>query len=194
MQTATIVYYSDGYCNQWILRTALSELSAASNKLNFEMVVISVKQSERSHRLMYQNILSGIDQAHSDLIYLAEHDVLYTHSHFNDRPDGPELYYNTNLLTAIPAGFFNAGLNGYPSLHLSQLSGHKELLRAAISMKIAETNTVIAEPAGKTYNSQIPNIDIRHSKAFTGSRESINTFVNDRFWGPIESFRQRFKL
>lgn len=137
----------------------------------------------RGHENIYRQILSGIEVAQGDKIFLAEHDVLYSVSHFDN--DSTSLVFNKNIYHLSEHGYFR------PSGHnfLSTLSGSKELVDKGIRSKLREihrTGKVIwAEPIEEcsTYESMDPVIDIRHGDNFTGNREAEEYIEVLPYWG-----------
>lgn len=181
----SVIYYSDNHCSPTILKTCLINLQNALSEFNAELIIqIQNTPNERSHHLMYKNILDGLEKANHDIVFLAEHDVMYTRWHFFNRPDDATTLYNINTLNLTRQGYIID--NNYK---LSQLSGRKPVIKRAIEFKLTQKAITVAEPLEppmifSTYISEASNIDIRHKHAFTGDRESEVIRINDRYWGP----------
>jgi hypothetical protein len=58
---------------------------------------ICICQVGRSMLNMYSQILEGLKYTDADVIYLSEHDVLYTREHFEYTPEKDTFFYNSNL-------------------------------------------------------------------------------------------------
>lgn len=191
----SVIYYSDNHCSPVILKTCLTNLQNTLSEFDAELIIqIQNTPNERSHHLMYQNILSGLEKASHRTIFLAEHDVLYTRWHFFNRPDDATLLYNINTLNLTRQGYIID--NNYK---LSQLSGRKLVIQKAIELKLAQKEIIVAEPIEppmifSTYISGASNVDIRHKHAFTGDRESEIIRINDRYWGPATSLIRSLEL
>jgi len=101
--TKGIVYYTDNRCEERISRVCRQNLK----NIGLSMVVVSqfpvdfenniVMPIERSIYSQARQILAGCEALDTDIVFLAEHDVLYHPSHFDFIP-AKELtfYYNQN--------------------------------------------------------------------------------------------------
>lgn len=191
----SVIYYSDKHCSPLILKACLANLRTVVSDLHAELIVqIQDTPNVRSHQLMYQNILDGIAKANHSIVFLAEHDVMYSKWHFLERPNDNTTLFNISSIDLTSKGYI---INN--SLKLSQMSGRKLAVQKAIEFKLAQKEIVVAEPIDPPmvygiYASMIPNIDIRHQHAFTGDRASDELRINDRYWGPAESFIRSFEL
>ena len=103
-----ILYYTDNQCQERILLAVRKQLikcvgysaivSVSQYPIDFgENIVLNVKRSITS---MFQQIVAGLEALQSDIVFLAEHDVLYHPSHFDFIPPEKDVYYfNTNVWT-----------------------------------------------------------------------------------------------
>lgn len=140
-----IVYYTDNNLQYALAKKCRSVL--LENSGGIEIVAISQKpilkpenfgknivvgRIGRSMLNMYTQILTGLKATDADIVYLAEHDVLYTKEHFQFTPEPDCFYYNTNLWfldwnnKSRRKGLYFPSVNNRPAL--SQLVCHKTIL------------------------------------------------------------------
>jgi hypothetical protein len=200
----SVVYYSDGRLSPYLAHAALANLSYLCDSYDMKLVIQKGRQEPRSHITLYENLLAGLDRADDGLVFLAEHDVLYSPSHFATRADlpGPVLAYDLAVLTLCrrAGGFFDAAASGYPALLLSQLSGGKQLLQDAIARQLRDAQAgpvLVAEPTEGvlTYSGDIPSLDVRHSLAFTGYRSPRTAVtLHHPYWGSAAALFSSLKF
>lgn len=171
------------------------------SKSGYEIGCVSLKPTEfgdwymhmnleRGPLTMHKQIVAGLKEMKKDVIFLCESDVLYHPSHFKFIPEKKDVvYYNTNVWKVR-----------YPDGHavwtddLQQISGicaYRDLL-----LEFFENRIVQIEQEGfnghyepnerygiKTENwqSEFPNLDIRHNRTITKSKWSPDEFRNQKY-------------
>jgi len=130
-----------------------------------------IRDRERSNRSIYEQILAGVEAADPEsVIYLCEHDVAYTPSHFAHVPEIKErLDYNQNRYYWAPGQSEYLPARGkWP---LSQLVAYREFLIEMVNKSLAAE-----QPTSEMYHcrthrfeSERPNVDIRHGMNFSGN-------------------------
>jgi glycosyltransferase involved in cell wall biosynthesis len=198
--TGAILYYT---CNTHPLdiETACRKQLLAS-KNGHELGCVSLKPTEfgdwnitlpleRSPLSMHKQILAGLERLTADYVFLVESDVLYHPSHFRFIPPRADVfYYNTNVWKVrYPDG--HAVWTDY----LQQVSGlcaSRELLLEFYRKRVEEIErdgfNRHYEPGPKTGNyravnwqSEVPNLDIRHTATLTHAKWSPDEFRNSRY-------------
>lgn len=182
---------------------------------------------KRSHLTLFRQILAGLETSTADIIFFCEHDVLYNFSHFDFLPPKKNVYYyNTNVWKVR----LNDGLAvHYDVLQTSSLCAYRDLLIRHYKERIrkiekgknglyqdmsAYSQSVGFEPGvyrkrekidhfkAATWESEVPNVDIRHGKNVTANIESWSPdeFENKGYakgwiesdsipgWGPLHHF------
>ena len=103
--TKGIVYYTNNQCEERVLSIVRNQLEKVHNgypivsvsqyPINFgNNIVMPLKSSVLS---MFKQILRGIEESKSDILFLTEHDVIYHPSHFDFIPPKKDVfYYNLN--------------------------------------------------------------------------------------------------
>ncbi|EKD86401.1 MAG: hypothetical protein ACD_37C00308G0006, partial [uncultured bacterium] len=164
-------------------------ISVSQKPIKFgQNFVMDIKSSVLS---MFKQILKGIKECKTDIIFLVEHDVLYHPSHFDFTPEkSNHFYYNRNewrVSSESGKAVF------YQHNDVSQLSARRDLLLEHYTrvLEIAEKEGFknsygFSPPKGlpkekqtkhyATYISKVPNVDIRHPNAFTQVRMNRSEF------------------
>ena len=198
MPNASIVYYSDRHVPPEL--AALCQRQLIQSVGSREIVTVGlnaplgfgrqfVHLAERGVLTMHRQILTGLENATGDIVYLCEHDVLYSPTHFDIVPARADTWtYNVHVWHArYPDGhavFYNAqqvsGLVAYRSLLL-------DYYRARIAQIEREGPNRHYEPGLKQSvgSKQVvnawslyPNVDVRHDRNWTASKWSRADFRN----------------
>jgi len=150
---------------------------------------------------MFRQILAGIKACKADIIFLAEHDVLYHPSHWTFTPPREDTYYyNINVWRWA---FLADNLITYDSLlSVSGLCAYRDLLinhyRARVELideqgwedgRNPRWARIMGYEPGKprrrggfmdeaidTWRSEHPNIDIRHKGCMTPVKMTLDSF------------------
>jgi len=201
--TKGIVYYTDNRldpaiakaCQRQLEKSGLPIVSVSLKPIDFgENIVLDL---ERGNLTMFKQILAGLEAIDTDVVFLAEHDVLYATEHFNfDTPSNDVVYYNQNSWKV------NAE-TGHALFHYasstSGLCASRELLlehyrkRVQMVEENGFSRRMGFEPGtnkrkervddlrSEVWMSEIPNIDIRHDKNLTRSRWRKDQFRNQKY-------------
>jgi len=198
--TKGIVYYTDNQCEERIADTARKILNASVN--GHRIVSVSqypidfgdnfVMPLKRSVLTMFEQMLKGIEEIDSDVIFFAEHDVLYNKSHFSfDPPDKNVYYYNDNMWK-LDAKTGQA-LHHCEMKQVSGLVAHRELLLDHYTRRVdfvkenGFSNRLGYEPGKKKprgldnfkyeyFTSEVPIVDIKHGKNITPGRFKLDQY------------------
>jgi glycosyltransferase involved in cell wall biosynthesis len=193
-----IVYYTDNRLDQEIAAACQKQLE----KCSVPIVSVSLKplgfghniviEAERSPLTMFKQILAGLEASTADIIFFAEHDVLYSPEHFDfTPPDRTKIYYNLNawLLRSTDGHALY-----YKAKRTSQLCAYRDVLiehyrkRVAMVEEHGFSRKMGYEPASHgrservddlksdTWASSVPNIDIKHGNNLTEARWSKDKF------------------
>jgi len=179
-----IVYYTDNKCDERIAEAVRNRLI----EIGYPIVSVSHKplpdfglnillDMEPSIVVMFMQILIGLEASKSDVIFLAEHDVLYHPTHFSFvPPEKTVFYYNVNtwvINAKTGKGIFHnqpqaSGLCAYKSLLIDH---YRECVKSTgyIGFEPGITRGITNYKA-ETWMSECPNIDIRHANNLTSGR------------------------
>jgi hypothetical protein len=185
-----IIYYTDGKLEGTYLCQLVRELIL---KANLPITSVSLKPIDfgrniyfrglRSHSTLYKQILVGLKACRAKFVFLCEHDVLYHKSHFDFKPTREDIYYyNNNWLKFRTTDKKIVSYNGG---QLSQICASRKLLINHYEKRLEmigsgqkaygyEPGTgqsrKIDNPGVEYFYSEIPNVDIRHGKNWTGTK------------------------
>lgn len=199
-----MVYYTDNKCDKEILKVVQENINNIRN--GNRLVSVSLKpidfgenivlNLERSALTMFKQILAGLNEIDSDIVFFIEHDVLYHPSHFDFVPPKKDVfYYNQNTWQIRLADGFAVR---WDCKKTSQLCAYRDLLISHYEERIRRvekegfTRRMGYEPGShnrpervdnykaETWFSQYPNLDIRHDKNLTSSRWHPSEFRSQK--------------
>lgn len=209
-----ILFYTDNQLNLKIARACQKQLK----KAGLPIISVSLKpmphfgknihlKLKRGYLTMAKQILAGLEASQADIVFLAEHDVLYHPSHFDFiPPEKNTFYYNENV-------WFLRVSDGhclhYDVQQLSGLCAYRDILithfkeRVQMIEKEGFSRVMGFEPMThgrikweniykcESWKSKFPNIDIRHADNTTGQRWKKEQFRNQHYTkGWIETDKQ----
>jgi glycosyltransferase involved in cell wall biosynthesis len=207
-----IIYYTDNIldekimsaCQKQLLKSQLPIVSISLKPINFcKNVVVPL---ERGYLTMFKQILIGLEVIDADIVFFAEHDILYDPSHFDFTPANNDLYYyNENV--------YHVSIDGkcvfYYAKRLSQICAFRKTLLTHYIHRVENTEMKLNE-LGQTHEfnnfirgqgfepgthnreervddlkssewfSDIPSIDIKHGYNLTKPRWDISEFRHQR--------------
>jgi glycosyltransferase involved in cell wall biosynthesis len=204
--TKGIVYYSDCRGDETILRAAQEQLARAVNgheivavtlaPLDYGDIRVILARLERGYLTMFRQILAGLELSNADVIFFAEHDVLYHPSHFDfTPPDSSKVYYNENVWKVSAddgrALFYHtkqtSGLCAYREVLLEHYRKRVDLVeehgftrRMGFEPGTHGRSERVDDLKSEAWMSEFPNVDIRHGDNLTPSRWRQDQFRNQR--------------
>lgn len=200
-----VIYYTDNRLDSHIMSVAQSQLTRSVN--GHQLISVSLKpldfgenvtlEMERGILTMFKQILAGLEASTADIVFLAEHDVLYHPSHFDFIPPRRDVfYYNENVWKVDhqtgQALFYyckqTSGLCAYRELLLEHYRKRVERVeREGFTRRMGFEPGTHSYPRGidsyraEAFMSAYPNIDIRHRHNLTASRWSQSEFRNQKY-------------
>ena len=214
MNDKCIVYYTDGNLDPFIMSVVQKQLLRSANGCPIVSVSLQpiafgeniVLPLTRSYLTMFEEILAGLEASKSEIVFFAEHDILYTQSHFQFTPPKQDVYYyNTNVWKVRMSDGYAIH---YDVQQTSGLCAYREFLlqhyRERVRRIEAEWDRLPRHPLGRyrynmgfepgthgrperiddfkadSWQSEYPNIDIRHDKNLTVTRWSRDEFKDKR--------------
>jgi hypothetical protein len=126
--TKGIVYYTDHRYNVKAASRVQKNLASISKQTGIPIVSVSLKRmgfgNKNIHfphykvgpQYLYRQILAGLENLKSDIVYICGPNVLYNASHFSFVPPRNDNYY------------FNTNTKRVPALHFSTLVGYRDQL------------------------------------------------------------------
>lgn len=209
-----IVYYTENTLDPEILKLCQDNLNSVAG---MPIVSVSLKpidfgknivlDLERGYLTMFKQILAGLENSNTDIIYFCEHDVLYHKSHFDFTPEDPtKIYYNTNVWKlryedGHALHYDVQQTSGLCAFRQTLITHYRERVRKT-EEKLNELGNTRAfrnwiraqgfEPGthgreervddlkSESWQSEFPNVDIRHNGNLTPNRWSQDEFRNKR--------------
>jgi len=197
-----LVYYTDNRASEQIAQVNRMLL----NKIGYPIVSISlypidfgtniVFPKTRSRLTMFQQILIGLEALDTDIAFLVEHDMLYHPTHFDFTPPKKDVYYyNTNTWKLREK---DGQALYYYTKQTSGLCAYRELLVEHYKKRVERVGNnghdhkIGYEPGTHSFprgidkykaiswESQYPNVDIRHAYNLTANRFRQDQFKNQR--------------
>lgn len=193
-----VLYYSDNCLNMKLALLVRRHISAS----NLPITSVTLKptgfgrnihfKGERSFESMFQQILTGLEEMTEDVIYFAEHDVLYHPSHYEFTPPAEDVfYYNSNywmlrLKDGLAVHYGVSPLSGLVAYREPLLIHMRE--RGALIEKKGFSLHIGYEPMThgrinwerkykmQLFKSELPNIDIAHSNNSSWKRWDMKFF------------------
>lgn len=213
-----IVYYTDNRlergiaqaCRQQLKKAGLPIVSVSLEPLDFgQNICLPLK---RGYLTMFRQILAGLEASKAEVIFFAEHDVLYAPGFFDFVPPDPgRVYYNTNVWHVRAS---DGHALYYTAKRLSQLCAYRDVLiehyrkrverveREGFSMRMGfEPGTHnrperVDDLKSDAWAALLPNLDIKHALNLTPARWSRDQFRdqrNCRDWKEAESVAPWYK-
>ena len=200
MVTKEILYFTDNRLDrkpigkaakEWLLKGGLPILSISLKPIKFGRNIHY--EGRRSHTTMFKQILTGLAAATADVIFMGEHDVLYHPSHFDFIPERDDVYYYNNNVWKYRLS--DQKVIRYDCKWLSQLCAYRELLIEHYERRIAViesgkraygyepgtgANKRIDDFKAESWDSEYPNIDVRHGRNWTGVRRMDPSEFKDK--------------
>ena len=199
-----ILYYTDNRCNAAILKAVRSQIQNSCN--GYKLVSVSLEpisfgknivlELERGALTMFKQILAGLEELDTDVVFFAEHDVLYNKEHFMFTPPRNDIYYYNKSVWQVR---LDTELAVYwDCKRTSQLCAYRDLLIKHYKERIRRveaegfTRKMGYEPGSHNrpervddykaewWETKIPNLDIRHERNLTSARWSPAEFRSQR--------------
>lgn len=199
-----VIYYTDNRLDEPLFSLVQHQIQQSIN--GHELISVSLKpldfgrnitlDRERGYLTMFEQILAGLEASTADIIFLAEHDVIYHPSHFEFIPPDPaKIWYNTNVWHVRAS---DGHAVTYTAKRTSQLCAYREVLLEHYQQRVERvrregfTYKMGFEPGthhrkervddlkSETWRSDFPNLDIKHGKNLTPARWSPDKFRDQR--------------
>lgn len=214
--TKAVIYYTDNRLKESLFKECQEQLlKATGGKL--ELLSVSLKpikfgknitlDLEPGYLTMARQILEGLKATTAEVIYLAEHDVMYHPSHFEFNPtEKDKIYYNVNVWKIREADGHALFCNN--TRQLSALVAYRNVLITHFTERVCKLEKFLHsnpnefkryvrqmgfEPGthgrsqrvddlkSESFFSEFPNLDIRHESNLTPSRWSKEEFRNQKY-------------
>lgn len=209
--TKGILYYTDnkldekiaGLCRVTITQSGLPITSVSLSPLEFgKNITLDLKPS---HESMFTQIVAGLKSMSEDVVYFAEHDVLYHPGHWKFTPKEDKFYYNGNywvlrIKDGVAVHYNMQPLSGFVAYRESALIHFEERLekvkKEGFSYKMGFEPMTHKRIDWKNWYDferfypEYPNIDLAHGNNSTKKKWSFKDFrKKPTFWFESEDYR-----
>jgi len=192
----------DEMCREQLLKSGLPIACVTLNKwINFGDIEEKV-EGVRSPEMMHFQVLKALEMITADYIFLCESDVLYHPSHFDFTPPRDDtFYYNNNVYKQRWDDKFT-----FRTDDMKQVSGicaSRELLLDFYTKRVKQIEEqgfnrhyepglkqTVGSKKVETWDSEYPNICIRHDANITKTKYSPEEFRNAEYakgWTEIDA-------
>ena len=217
--TKEIIFYTDNQLDLKVAEPVRNVLKKISREKGIPIVCSSLKRMDfgdtnihfpsmkRGYLAMFKQILGALENSTADIIFFAEHDVLYHPSHFDfTPPDKNTYYYNQNVwFLRMPDGHALhydvnqlSGLCAYRDVLITHFRERYEMVKQEFDKGFPEADFVKFvrnigfEPMThnriqwknwfkyETWKSEYPNVDIKHGANATGQRWNKDQYRNQQ--------------
>lgn len=188
-------------------RSKLPIITCGLKQMSFGNINLK-HDGQKSYMSMFRQMLKALEASTADIVFFCEHDVLYHPSHFKFNPTKKDVwYYNTNVYKvdlethkAVRTDDCRqvSGICVYRETALKHYRKRLEILEEkATELSETQLNSYIRkmgfEPGthgrservddavSDTWESEYPNLDIRHGNNLTPTRWSKEQFVNKKY-------------
>lgn len=202
-----IVYYTDNQLNLKIAHKCKKQILS----IGLPITSVSLKPMpgmgnnihlplERGYITYFKQILTGIENSTSEIIFFTEHDCLYHPSHFDFTPpkkdvfyynwnwwrvratDGHAIHYETHTLPFICA-YRELLLKHYREINRRIEAGENStgaIMRMGFEPGTHNRKERVNDYKAESWRSEFPNVDIRHGTNLTRSKWKQSDFRNQR--------------
>jgi hypothetical protein len=198
--TKGIIYYTDNRLDEKIMAMCQEQLK----KVHLPITSVSlapidfgeniVYPGERGYLTMAKQILTGLEDMTVDVVFFAEHDVLYHPSHFDFTPLKKGVYYyNTNSwMLRIDDGhglyYFHRSLSGICAYRETLIKHYKERIKKIEALILESGNTGMVKSTENDEN-EVPLKEGIHRLGFEPGTHSRPERID---YLPAENYRSQF--
>jgi hypothetical protein len=207
--TKGVIYYTHNVGDENILNACRKQLlkgikskhiiSGSNIPIDFGKQNIVVDDyPDQPYLNMFEKILALLKDQTADVIFFAEHDVLYHPKHFDFiPPEKDKYYYNVNVWKVRAEDGFAlkvddckqlSGLVAYRDILIKHFEKRLEMFRQGVGVRAMgfEPGTHnrperVDDYKAESYSAEFPNIDIRHGTNATSNRWKKEEFRNQKF-------------
>ena len=202
--TKGLVYYTDNSASERILYVVRNRLKAMLK--DWEIISVSqypidfgtniVMPIKRGVKSLFAQVLKGLESSTADVVYLAEHDVLYHASHFEPIPNADDVFFYDRNRWCLDtdtgkAVFYESDCPSFMCARrdlllehygkaVTMMNGHKQWTSKYGYSPPRGLPKEVRVGRAKNYMAEVPSIDIRHNNSFTRKRMTKDMFRNDR--------------
>ena len=160
------------------------ELVSSTRKPMSDMGKNVVTNLPRGYECYFKQILAGLEAMTSDIVFMAEHDVLYPPEHFDFTPaEKDRAYYDINWWKVHLDDLYTVR---WDAEQVSGLCAYREMLLAYYRERVATYDAdnfdrkfePYSGHASERWQASVPHIDLRTGRNLTYDKRSLEHFRN----------------
>lgn len=190
-KTKGILYFTDNELPMkyaWPVRGRIKKIAqdkgmelVSSTRKPTNMGKNVVVKGERGYLQMFRQILAGLEAMKSDIVFMAEHDVLYPPEHFDFIPEDKETaYYDHNWYKVHPDGLIVT----WDADQVSGLCAYRDVLLDYYRQRVANFDPEnfdrrfepLSGVKSEAWKAPVPHVDIRTGRNLTYNKRSLDDF------------------
>ena len=156
----------------------LELVSSSREPIDFGTNVVT--DLPRGYECYFKQILKGLETLTSDLVFIAEHDVLYPPEHFDFTPPDDSIYYDVNWWKVHDDGVAVS----WEAEQVSGICAPRGVLLEWYRNKVETFNKdnfdrkfePLSGEGSKQWKAPLPHIDIRHGRNLTYNKKKLEHF------------------
>lgn len=158
-------------------------LVSSSRKPMDNMGINVVTPEPRGYLTMFKQILRGLEELDTDVVFMAEHDVMYPPDHFDFTPTDPNtFYYDQNWWKVHPDGLavrWDADqVSGLCAYRQALVDYYKYRVETFDKDNFDRKFEPMSGERSESWKAARSHIDIRHGKNLTYDKRSLDHFRN----------------
>lgn len=189
--TKGILYLTDNELPLKIAKNAQSRIRKIALNKSMELVSSSrkpmgnmgknvVTRLPRGYECYFKQILAGLEAMESDLVFIAEHDVLYPPEHFDFTPPDDKIYYDVNWWKVhddgVAVSWEAEQVSGICAPRKVLLEWYKERVKTFNKDDFDRKFEPLSGEGSQQWKAPVPHIDIRHGKNLTYNKKKLEHF------------------
>lgn len=177
-----ILYFTDGELPDKISKPVLDRLQEIAQAKNMPLEISLMEDDEtRGYLTMFKQILRGLERLRTDIVFMAEHDVLYPPEHFDFTPaEKGKFYYDQNWWKIHEDGFaihWDADqVSGLCAYRDDLIEYYKYRIDSFDKDNFDRKFEPFSGEKSEPWKASVPHIDIRHGKNLTYNKRSLDDF------------------
>ncbi len=191
--TKGILYFTDNELSDHLNEAVRSRIRKIAQDKGMQLVSSSIKPVQdmgtnvvtdepRGYLTMFKQILKGLEELNTDIVFMAEHDVLYPPEHFDFTPTEHKFYYDVNWVKVHSDGL----VVSWKADQVSGLCAFREDLIKYYQWRIETFDKEnfdrkfepLSGEGSEQWESPIPYIDIRSDHNLTYNKRELKHFRN----------------
>lgn len=188
-----ILYFTDNRMSRKINYEVRSRIKQIAKDKNMELVCSSrkpvkymgknvVTDEPRGYLTMFRQILKGLEAMESDIVFMAEHDVLYPPEHFDFTPPSRDNYYydvnwwKIHMNDGFAISWEADQVSGLCAYRDKLIEYYKHRVETFDKDNFDRKFEPMSGVNSEQWKASVPHVDLRTGRNLTYDKRSINDF------------------